>query len=354
VIPDHPLISRPLPHVAMSTCAHRKLPAIWWILAMTDLGLCAESSMRGAAPANSSVTAASDPANSSVTATSDPVNSSVTAASDPKNSSGMARRFGDGGNVLMEYFAGNFHCAVPNLADRWPQRKVLVPSMHIPPSPALDPIVYGIQTGSNWGARFSSLLRISQGGRYTFEITTSWADSVALTVDGYRVIAASCGQHRPTGSMSLAAGYHDVVLTYTDDGWHDSMVLSYNGPDTHDTLQVVPPSRFSANQWVLGAQGHSCITVCHALGKQCDSQALQSGVTTTEITSIGALVSYTCDNTVGWAYHSNPGICTDPRCCNDGSCIGWCAYGNTGVRSCAATNSHYSRFCPCAMPAFLV
>jgi len=254
----------------------------------------------------------------------------------------------------MEYFAGNFHCGVPDLARHLPQRRVLIPRMLIPLSTVNNPTVYGIQTGTNWAARFSSLLDISQGGRYTFQIRVSFADSVALTVDGYQVIASRCGQYTPTGSMSLAAGHHEVVLTYMDDGWQDQMVLSYLGPDTRDRSRTVPPSRFAARRWVLGAQGQSCTTVCQALGKQCDSQALQSGVTATEITSIGALVSYTCANTVGWAYHSNPGICTDPRCCNDGSCIGWCAYGNTGVRSCAATNSHYSRFCPCAMPAFLV
>jgi len=334
----------------MPTCAHRKLTAIWWLLAMTDLGRCAESSMRGAAPApaNSSVTAASDPANSSVTAASDPANSSVTASS-----SGLARRFGDGRNVVMEYFAGNFHCGVPNLAHHRPQRRVLIPSMLIPFSHANEPVVYGIQTGTNWAARFSSLLDISHGGRYTFEIQKSWADSAALTIDGYEVIASSCGQYKPTGSMSLAAGYHEVVLTFMDDGWRDLMVLSFSGPDTHGRPQVVSASRFTADRWVLGAQGQSCDRVCHSLGKVCNPQALQSGLTATEITSLGAQVSYSCANTVGWAYDSNPGVCTDPRCCLDGSCTGWCAWGNTGARSCSATNGHYSRICPCTLPSLL-
>jgi len=328
----------------MSTCAHRKLTAIWWLLAMTDLGRCAESSMRGAAPA---------PANSSVTAASDPANSSVTAASDPTSSSGMARRFGDGRNVLMEYFAGNFYCGVPNLAHRRPQRTMLIPSMLIPSSSATEPKVYGIQTGRNWAARFSSLLVISQAGRYTFEIHKSSADSAALTVNGYEVIASACGQYRPTGIMSLTAGYHEVVLTYMDDGGQDLMVLSFSGPDTHGMPEVVPASRFAADRWVLGAQGQSCDRVCHSLGKVCHSQALQSGVTATEITRLGALASYTCAHTVGWPYDSNPGICTDPRCCRDGSCIGWCAWGNTGARSCSATTAHYSRLCPCTLPSFL-
>jgi len=329
----------------MSTCAHRKLTAIWWLLAMTDLGRCAESSMRGAAPA---------PANSSVTAASDTENSYVTAASGPTNSTWMASRSGDGLNVLMEYFAGNVDCGVPNLADRLPHHRMRIPSMLIPSSSENEPIVYGIRTGTNWAARFSSLLKISQGGRYTFEIHKSWADSVALTVAGHQVIASGCNhQSRPTGSMSLAAGYHEVVLTYTDDGWRDLMVLSFSGPDTHGAHEVVPASRFAADQWVLGAQGHACNAVCHSLGKVCDSHALHSGATANEITRLGALVSYTCDNTVGWAYHSNPGICTDPRCCTDGRCIGWCAWGNTWARSCAATHGHYSRLCPCTMQSFL-
>jgi len=328
----------------MSTCAHRKLTAIWWLLAMTDLGRCAESSMRGAAPA---------PANSSVTAASDPANSSVTAAAEPTNSSGMASILGDGCNVLMEYFAGNFHCGVPNLANHRPQRTVLIPSMLIPSSSANEPIVYGIQTGTNWAARFSSLLDISQGGLYTFEIQKTWADSAVLTVDGYDVIASRCGEYRPTGSMSLAAGHHQVVLTYMDDGWRDLMVLSFSGPDTDGTKEVVPASRFAADQWVLGAQGQSCDRVCHSLDKVCSSQALQSGVSAAGITSLGAQVSYTCADTVGWAYDTNPGICTDPRCCRDGSCIGWCAWGNSGTRSCSATHGHYSRLCPCTLPSFL-
>jgi len=300
--------------------------------------------MRGAAPA---------PANSPVTAPADPANSSVTAASDPTNSSGVARSLGDGRNVLMEYFTGNVDCGVPNLASLRPQLALLIPDMLIPKSSAYNPVVYGIRTGTNWAARFSSLLDISQGGRYTFQIHKTHADSAALTIDGHQVVAAGCDQHQPRGNMSLTAGYHEVVLTYTDDGWQDMMELSFSGPDTHGSLQKVPASRFEADQWVLGAQGQSCDTVCQSLDKVCHPFSLTRGATPTEIISLAAKVSYTCANTRAWSYSPNPSICTDPRCCTDGSCIGWCYYGNTVARRCSAGEPHKARICPCTMRAYL-
>lgn len=322
----------------MSACAHRKLPAIVLLLAMTDQGQCAESSMRGAASA---------PANSSVTAAADPAKSSATAASAPANSSLTATRVRRRSNVMMEYFTFNVDCVVPDLAGRTPQRVLHIPDVYIPLTSDYNPTVHGIQTGTNWAARFSSLLEISQGGRYTFQINKHWSDSAMLTVDGYQVIASNCRDNSPTGIMSLTAGYHEVVLTYADDGWQDMLVLSYTGPDTRDWFEVVPAHRFAADQWVLGAEGQPCSTVCQSIGKVCNHRALQSGVTAAEVAALGTLVSYTCANTIGWAYDSNPGICTNPRCCLTGSCTGWCAHGDTGARSCAATSGHYSRLCPC-------
>merc|ERR1712187_492438 len=61
----------------------------------------------------------------------------------------------------------------------------------------------------------------------------------------------------------------------------------------------------------------------------------------------GARCSSKAGATVGWAYDSNPGICTNPKCCGNGHCTGVCAFGKTEGRTCDSKGGHYSRICPC-------
>jgi len=217
-----------------------------------------------------------------------------------------------------------------------------------------NPSIHGIATGNNWAARFTGLLYIARGGAYTFQINKWHADSAALTINGRSVISSNCGENSPMAKLSLPAGVHDIVVTFTDDGWQDELVLLYQGPDTRGTLEVVPRSRFTEAQWVLGDEGQDCTSVCRAQGKACNATALAGVDTALEITRVAAEASYNCSSTVPWSYHNLPGICTNSRCCLDGGCTGACAYGASQPRTCAGRpTGHYSRLCPC-MHAALV
>merc|ERR1719157_5508 len=61
------------------------------------------------------------------------------------------------------------------------------------------------------------------------------------------------------------------------------------------------------------------------------------------------------DGKIGWqriarslalqAQHVQP---HSSQCCQKGSCMGWCTFGNHGQRSCSEkTQGHHSRLCPC-------
>jgi len=259
------------------------------------------------------------------------------------------------GNVLMEYFSANFDCKVADLSKLKPQATVHVPNVNIPQTAENNPMVYGIRTGTNWAARFTGLLYIASGGAYTFQIDKWHADSAALAINGQTVFSSKCGINSPKAKLSLPAGVHEVVVIFTDDGWQDKLVLSYQGPDTDDLLTVVPQSRFTEAEWVLGKEGQDCTSVCQARGKACDASALAGVDTAAGILRAAAEASYSCSSTVPWSYDNLPGICTNSGCCLDGSCTGACAYGATRPRTCAGkAPGHYSRLCPCSMRAGLV
>lgn len=252
-------------------------------------------------------------------------------------------------NVRMEYFTGNMDCRVPDLSGRIANQVQQIPNVNIPRTSENNGVIFGIRTGTNWAARFTGLLHVARGGLYTFKVAKYAADSAALTIDGHQLFSAGCSQREPKGSMSLAAGFHNLVLIFADDGWQDQLVLSYHGPDTGSNLQVVPASKFSDAEWTLGAEGQDCNRVCRAVNKKCNERALGIVRTAADISRVANLASYSCRSTTGWAYSSNPGICTNPKCCLDGSCTGWCAWGHHKASSCGApaAGGHYSRLCPC-------
>ena len=135
------------------------------------------------------------------------------------------------------------------------------------------------------------------------------------------------------------------------------------------TAQIAPPPPVprppvtTSPSWLISNEGESCTARCLRSGATCDLALLLSVDTSSEIKDVALLagVSDTINGVciggdVGWAYASNPGMCTHGRCCGDanhdgiGDCEGICAYGSYGVtRTCEATNSDYSRFCPCAL-----
>ena len=94
-----------------------------------------------------------------------------------------------------------------------------------------------------------------------------------------------------------------------------------------------------------------------ASAASCDIATLQSVTTGPAIQTAAAAAGASCTGgVVGWAYASNPGICTHGRCCGDanhdgiGDCEGICAFGSNGVtRTCESTAQDYSRICPCAI-----
>merc|ERR1712209_118289 len=187
-----------------------------------------------------------------------------------------------------------------------------VPNVNIERTTQNEGTIFGIRTGTNWAARFTGLLHVSRGGRYNFMVTKYWADSAELTIDGHKVLSAGCKDRSPSGYISLAAGYHKLVVVFADDGWKDELVLSYQGPDTLGRFQVVQPMKFSEAEWTLAEEGLDCTRACRAVNKQCHQGALSKVRTSADIRRVASLASYTCTMTVGWAYRNNPGIARTP------------------------------------------
>jgi len=164
------------------------------------------------------------------------------------------------GNVLMEFFTGNFDCKVADLSKLAPAAKIHVPNVNILRNGENNPTVHGIKTGNNWAARFTGWVHIAKKGSYKFQVSKWQADSAALSIDGAQLFSSECGENTPSATIHLKAGYHLITLTYTDDGWEDQVVLSYQGPDTAGRLMVVPPARLVASNVLMEyfAAGMDC------------------------------------------------------------------------------------------------
>jgi len=107
------------------------------------------------------------------------------------------------------------------------------------------------------------------------------------------------------------------------------------------------PSPAPGVKWTLGKASESCTAACNKISKRCDEKQLKSVGSKDGIESAAKAAGRTCKLTRGWAYDHMPGVCTHRHCCG-GSCVGLCAYGDTGTRTCAGVaQSHYSRLCPC-------
>merc|ERR1712217_669918 len=149
-------------------------------------------------------------------------------------------------HVSLELLSGNVNCGqLPELDKFSVKQKFLVPNVNIPLTAENKPEIYGYQTGSNWVGRFEATLDVSVGGSYTFALDMGPADTAFLWLDGEQVITTGCSWGKQaSGSTTLTAGKHPIVVLYLDDGWKDKVVLSYKGPDTAGAMLVVPPHRF--------------------------------------------------------------------------------------------------------------
>ena len=134
-------------------------------------------------------------------------------------------------------------------------------------------------------------------------------------------------------------------------------------PPTPPYMASPPPPAprppLSTGDWILSEEGTSCTAECQASGGVCDAARLQEITSEEAILAAAAAAGVACSGgAVGWAYASNPAICTHGRCCGDGDgdgygdCEGICAWGRTssgasGVSPCDAVSQDYSRLCAC-------
>jgi fibronectin-binding autotransporter adhesin len=91
-------------------------------------------------------------------------------------------------------------------------------------------------------ARFSGKIVITTPGVYTF--ATDADDGSMLYINGATVVSnnASQAHTRRTGTVTLAAGLHDIDIGYYEGGGLNGLVVDYSGPDTGDIQTTMPNS----------------------------------------------------------------------------------------------------------------
>ena len=92
---------------------------------------------------------------------------------------------------------------------------------------------------------YTGLLNIATGGTYTFGLNAD--DQAELIIDGavihvHDAVGGSGGYSAgfSTGTITLSAGYHQIVLLHQNGGGGSGVSLIYNGPDTNTGSQASP------------------------------------------------------------------------------------------------------------------
>jgi PA14 domain len=97
-----------------------------------------------------------------------------------------------------------------------------------------------------FASRFVGKITVPRSGAWTFSLGSD--QSARLTIDGVTVINDASGHsyHWRSGTVSLAAGEHDIEVQHWE-GWSDAgLALTWKGPG--DTFErVVPATAFSPN-----------------------------------------------------------------------------------------------------------
>lgn len=78
--------------------------------------------------------------------------------------------------------------------------------------------------------RFSGMLSVPRAGKYTFFTTSD--DGSRIYIDGQLVVNHDGlhGMSEKSGAVELAAGAHDIIVTYFDNGGGDGLRVQWQGP----------------------------------------------------------------------------------------------------------------------------
>jgi len=146
----------------------------------------------------------------------------------------------------LETYTGDFLCEVPDLSTLTREFGKCVDNVNFTGGfMERMPVIEGWQTTMFWAATWSGVLLVNQGGTYTFRLEAGIMDSASLTVNG-----AVAGSFDCTGgevTVDLPSGEVSVVVTYSDYGWTDQMVLSWKGYDSSDQWEIVPAEAWKAD-----------------------------------------------------------------------------------------------------------
>lgn len=96
---------------------------------------------------------------------------------------------------------------------------------------------------SRFAFRFVGRLEIQVPGEYTFYTTSD--DGSQLFINGARVVDNDGlhGNQTRSGSVTLAAGFHDIIVTYFENNGGESLTVEYEGPGI--TRRTIPNARLT-------------------------------------------------------------------------------------------------------------
>jgi len=104
-----------------------------------------------------------------------------------------------------------------------------------------------VSAGTPTIATFESFLVLTSPGNYDFKVDVD-ADalsSVQLWINGRKVKECKCFTSC-TSLEHLAAGTHHISLLFIGNGVSDSVHVSYQGPDTANSMVAIPVSAYGA------------------------------------------------------------------------------------------------------------
>ncbi|CAE7618246.1 unnamed protein product [Symbiodinium natans] len=137
-----------------------------------------------------------------------------------------------------DYFYNQAQCGVPDLGALTPAHTEVLPNiyMHHGSFPH-------VRQTENFCIRCSGFLTARTQGSYKFY--TASDDGSFLYLNGERIVdnnGCHAEQERASHSITLAEGYHDLVVEMCEVGGGENLKMRYEGPDTGHSKVAVPAS----------------------------------------------------------------------------------------------------------------
>lgn len=142
---------------------------------------------------------------------------------------------------------------------------------------------FGFNIADNYAVRFSGKIYIepAEAGTIQFEVNSD--DHSAVFINGQLVVSRG-GTNPNSGTIALAAGFHDIVVVFSEGTGNNGVVVRYRPADEAALINIPNSALFARQTWAamnnnVTVNGSGTINVLNGNGVQLNNLTMNGGAT---------------------------------------------------------------------------